>query len=217
MERNVYCTPNIVLVAEIVRLLTGGRFADSVRERVFEPLGMTSTFLELPESMDHRVVLRPPGDEAPGSNRASWRHAMGGGGGFSNAWDLATFCQAFLNGGRYGDARLLSRAAVHEMTGNQIPGTGVANWDRVWIPEASWGLGWMVQASNRWKYDHGALQPVGSFYHQGAASAGVWADHASGVIGIYLSLGGLRSRETLDSDWEFPVFQNMVTAAVSDR
>jgi CubicO group peptidase (beta-lactamase class C family) len=130
--------------------------------------------------------------------------------------DLAVFCQTFLNGGRYGDTRLLSRAAVTEMTRNQIPGTGVVTFDRVWFPEASWGLGWMVQGSNRWKYDHGALQPVGTFYHQGMGGIGVWGDKSHDIVGVYQSVGAIKDMETMDTDWEFPAFQNMVTAAVVD-
>ena len=42
----------------------------------------------------------------------------------TTAEDLAIFLQAFLNGGSYGRARVLSRVTVAEMTRNQIPGIG---------------------------------------------------------------------------------------------
>lgn len=214
-EQNVYCSPNILLVAEIVRRLSGMRFAEFVRQRIFEPLGMTSTFLELPESEDHRVAFRSPEEGLPGSTPQMMRHAIGAAGGVSNAYDLAVFCQAFLNGGRYGKARLLSRAAVTEMTRNQIPGVGTVNFDRIFLPEASWGLGWMVQNQSRWKHGHGALQPAGTFYHQGMGGVAAWCDKANDIIGVYMSIAGIRSRETMETDWEFPAFQNMVTAAVT--
>ena len=75
----------------------------------------------------------------------------GYGGLFSTAMDMAVFGQMFLNGGRYGDKRILSRPTVSEMTRNQIPGIGL-DWFGTYIPEASWGYGWGVASNMKWKY-----------------------------------------------------------------
>ena len=218
-ERNIYSSVNPTILAEIIRRLESKRLAAVAEERLFQPVGMTSTWLRLPRDKDHLVVTGNV-PELPwlGADQLdSSRNETGSGGGYSNATDIARLIQMFLNGGYIDDKRILSGAAVHEMTRNQIPGIPVTNFDYIKIPEASWGLGWMVQGSYRWKYDHGALQPAGeTFYHQGMGTTGAWGDRRHGIVGVYQSITGVVSRESMDMDWEFPTFQNMVTAAVID-
>ena len=59
--------------------------------------------------------------------------------------DLAALGQMYLNKGQYDGKRYLSQASVHEMTRNQIPGTGAKLFEFT-MPEASWGYGWTVES-----------------------------------------------------------------------
>ena len=128
------------------------------------------------------------------------------------AGDLAIFCQTFLNGGTYGDTRLLSFPTVSEMTQNQIPGVGT--YYNGWHNEASWGLGWMIQSHERWPYSEGALQPWGTYYHQGSGGCGLWVDPVNEIVGVFCSV--CETDEVGQNRWQFDLFQNLVTCAVAD-
>ena len=138
----------------------------------------------------------------------------GGGSLKSNAQDLATFGQMFANGGAYAGVRLLNDWTVAEMTRNQIPGVGCVSTMGSWVPEGSWGLGWMVQGDARWPWSHGMLQPRGTFYHQGASGCSLWVDPVHELVGVYLSVVN-RDFGNPDPCWEFDTFQNMATAALT--
>jgi len=87
---------------------------------------------ESPAALEHRFVRRPATAAfAALLNSLGWSAAMGAGGIYSTALEMAIFAQAFLNGGSYGDKRILSPAAVEAMTRNQIPGIS-AGWYGEW-------------------------------------------------------------------------------------
>ena len=141
----------------------------------------------------------------------------GGAGLHTTAGDIAVFAELFRNGGEYCGVRLLNDWTVAEMTRNQIPGIGTVSLSGGWIPEASWGLGWMVQGDARWRSSHGMLQPRGTYYHQGASGCAFWVDPVHDVVGAYMSSVPLLDFDSGDAHWEFDTFQNMVTAAVDHR
>ena len=101
------------------------------------------------------------------------------------------------------------------MTTNQIPGIGVQMGGHT-VPEGSWGYGFMVQGNHRWAWDHGALQPVGTFYHQGSGGVGFWCDPISEIVGVFLSVWTHFDIAKFEAHWDFDLFQNMVTAAIAD-
>ncbi len=106
---------------------------------------------------------------------------------FSTAMDMAIFGQMFLNGGRYGDQRILSRLAVLEMTRNQIPGIGT-NWWGIFVPEASWGYGWSVAGDIKWRYFLGSLRSPKTFVHTGAGGTRLFADPVNEILLVYFSV-----------------------------
>lgn len=217
-EQLIYSGHNYRLLGEIVRRISGRSFWDFVSEHIFRPLGMKDSSFRLEAGLEERIVKRSP--RAPGHALLNSNEFLDRpdppGGLLTTAGDLAIFCQAFLNGGRYGDFRLLSSGTVDEMTKNQIPGTGTVNNFGDSVPEASWGLGWMIQGPTRWAYSHGALQPRGTFHHQGLRGCGMWVDPINEIVGVYLSVGMAVHEEIEEDDWDYDLFQNMVTAAVAD-
>lgn len=118
-----YSSLGIAFIGEIVRRVSGQSLAEFARERIFDPLGMKDSFYSVPASMRHRVVRRPAEDPASYFDSLEVQEApWAGGAAFSSPRDMAIFGQMFLNGGTYGEAQVLSRAAVAAMTRNQIPG-----------------------------------------------------------------------------------------------
>jgi CubicO group peptidase (beta-lactamase class C family) len=219
-----YCTFNYELLGEIVRRVSGLPFADFCQQRIFEPLGMTDTSFLIPHASKGRMVRRSP--DAP---RFIPMHLLEmpwpSGGAVSTAADLAVFGQMFLDGGTYGDTRILSPASVAEMTRNQIPGIS-AQYDELVFAEASWGYGWSArQGKNSIGYAE-PLQSQGTFSHGGAGGTFVWVDPAYDLVGIYLSVaseGGIPADVCLPERSGYSemigrvdLLINAVTAAVTD-
>jgi CubicO group peptidase (beta-lactamase class C family) len=222
-EIMVYANHNYELLGEIVRRLSGRGLEELARMRIFDPLGMDDTYFVVPRSECHRVVQRAPGlpladpesDFMPGIGSRQWQETpFAGAGLFSTAFDMAVFGQTFLNGGRYGDVRVLSHAAVAAMTRDQIPGLRA----RIVGKEearASWGYGWAVSSPSKWKYFDGSLQPLGTFCHPGAAGQNFWIDPEHELVGAYFEVATAVT-ENWEFLWNFDLFQNAVTAAVDD-
>ncbi len=120
----------------------------------------------------------------------------------------------FLNGGRYGDARILSPASVAAMTRDQIPGTP-ANFIGKPISPASWGYGWGIESTAKWRYYRGSLAPLGTLDHGGHGGCMMWVDMQNQVVGVYLEVT-LRVSEQVELLWNYDLFQNAVYAAVDD-
>lgn len=218
-----YCNFNVILLGEIIRRVSGCSLADFARERIFDPLGMDDSTYIVPEEMRPRIVKRPPdafftqgaGRYMPGiDSREREVRPMADTGAYSTAHDLAVFGQTFLNGGSYGETRLLSRAAVTEMTRNQIPGIAVDLLGSSY-PEASWGFQWGVHGNGKFRYLDGSLHSPEAFSHSGAGGAFIWVDPAYEIVGVYLSVV-LRGTPEGANIWDNDLFQNAVTAAIAN-
>jgi len=220
-----YCGRNYLLLGELVRRVSGYSLDNFASKRIFQPLGMIDTYYIVPESLDSRIVQLPP--EAPAAQRISrfWEgfnsrqmkstphgaHSV-----WSTAMDMAIFGQMFLNGGRYSDTRILSRPTVAEMTRNQIPGIGT-NYGGTYMPEASVGYSWLVQCNTKWRYFDGSLQSLGSFCHPGGSGTTLWVDPTYEIVGVYFSIALERTpTPKLELKWNLDLYQNAVTAAISD-
>jgi CubicO group peptidase (beta-lactamase class C family) len=211
-----YCTYNYELLGEIVTRVGGQPLQDFARARICEPLGMVDTHFVVPEALRGRVVRRPPDAYSVKllDSRVFQDEPYACGGAFGTAWDVAIFGQMFLNRGRYGDVRVLSPAAVAQMTRNQIPGIS-SQYDGEVFPEASWGLGWSVVGEKKAER-YGSLYSAHSFDHGGLGGVLLWVDPLYEIVGAYFSVG-LRVLPPFDNhDWNADLFMNMATAAVVD-
>ena len=212
-----YCNFGFELLGEIVRRVSGKRFADFARERLFAPLGMNDSSYGLPEAVCHRVVKRPA--EAPLAwidNRefqaTPWAYC----GAFSTAPDMAVLGQMYLNGGSYGEARVLSPVTIAEMTRNQIPGIPARFVDEV-FPEAATGFSWFVRENKKVVAYGETLQSSRTFCHGGAGGVFFWVDPAYEIFGCYFSVG--LGPITVTDFYRYSradLFINAVTAAVVD-
>ena len=212
-----YCDFGFELVGEIVRRISKMSLADFARERLFGPLGMKDTAYIVPESVSHRVVKRPtdsPGDwlNSRGLQETPWA-AFGA---YSTAMDMAVWGQMFLNGGVYGDARILSPVTVAEMTRNQIPGTSSRFVDE-YFPEAGTGFSWFIRENKKAVAYGETLQSAKTFCHGGAGGVFLWVDPVYEIVGCYFSvdLGPVTVAETYRY-WCADLFINAVMAAIVD-
>lgn len=149
---------------------------------------MQNTYFIVPNEVTPQLVRRPAdATSAVWNQEWMWGWPSAAAGLMSSAYDMAIFCQMFLNGGVYGDERILSRATVAAMTRNQIPGTGTNFFGDV-HPEANWGYGWNIYGGDNWKYFPGTLMSPEAFNHPGAGGVFMWEDPTYEIVGVYFAL-----------------------------
>jgi CubicO group peptidase (beta-lactamase class C family) len=124
----------------LVEKFSGQSFADFLRTRIFEPLGMKDTAFYVPKEKLSRFAQVHTGAGAAlavDENRPDATMvpvgASGGGGLFSTAGDYVRFCEMLLQGGQLNGVRLLAPRTVEMMRTNHVnpdplktmpPGTG---------------------------------------------------------------------------------------------
>ena len=211
-----YTGANFVMTGEIIRRATGQTVADHASERIFEPLEMRDASFGLPPERESRAIswnaMVGLGDTTTREFRSRPAPNIGM---HSTAMDIAAFGQMFLNGGSYGDARLLHPHTVREMTRDQIPGIGATLamgplYERR-RAEASWGYGWSIAGNATWS--RWPKFPRGTFTHSGGGGALLWVDPTNEIVGVYLSICRF-SPETGDPLSNNDLFVNAVVASV---
>ena len=115
----------------LVEKLSGQRFDEFLRARIFGPLGMKDTdFAVAPEARDRMAVIHgsilgrlQSATNSPFRRDETVRPKLlsGGGGLLSTAEDYRRFCQMLLNRGELDGARILQPATVEMMYTNQLP------------------------------------------------------------------------------------------------
>jgi CubicO group peptidase (beta-lactamase class C family) len=142
-----YSSSGTILVAEIVQRLSGLSIREYVRREILKPLGLRSTGLGSQGFARERLVRTTVpayqvGKEGDWNSRYWQEFGSPAGGLFSTPEDYAVLCCLMLGGGKWGDVRLLSPAAVQMMTTNRLN-------DLPDLPEPvrrtqPWGLGWRL-------------------------------------------------------------------------
>ena len=199
-------------VAVLVEKISGKSIDDFLRERIFEPLGMTDTYYYVPQEKVERMasVYRP--DENGKIERMikpayiePTRMFRGIAGLAGTASDYYRFAQMIANGGELDGVRLLGRMTVDNMISNHIGP------DRpVYIRGGGYGfgLGFGVLTNSAQAPD--ALS-IGSYTWGGAYGTLYWADPVEDLIGILMIQ--IRPYNHLSIR---PLFSNVVTQAVVD-
>lgn len=215
-SRMSYAHENFELLGEIIWRVSGLRWPDFVTQRIFQPIGMTRSTAYYDDSLEANLVWDFSNEVLPGIThdvaRGMFRTPLAAGGTFGTALDCAAFAQMLLNGGHYGDARLLHLACVRQMARNQVPGIGTDFGG--WHEEASWGFGVDMIERERWRWFDGSLPANGSFCHGGAGGTLFWVDPSRDVVGVYFSHCLDIDPTTGEGHWDLDLFQNLVTAAV---
>jgi CubicO group peptidase (beta-lactamase class C family) len=204
----------------VPRTKAPGEFA---RERLFGPLGMKDTDYILRDDMRERVLQRPmeaPLSENliifPGIESDYWRTSSNGGAAvYSTAMDLAIFGQMILNGGSYGNERILSPVTVAEMTRNQIPGVPAILGQRT-VAEGSYGYGWIVAADERWRYFSASIRTPGAFVHSGAGGINLHLDPAYDMVTVYMEVTMKISENLEPISWSFDHVHSALLSGIDE-
>ena len=179
----------------IIERLTGRRFADFLREEVFEPLGMLDTAFFVPPSKRARLarlhLTLGPLKRAPShnflfrDNFAEPGAAYGGMGLYTTVDDYARFAQLLLNKGEWEGRRIVSAEALHEQMTNHLPEAMLETPFKVgqmnFRPGFGYGYNGVVV------YDPAAADlPVGrgTYFWDGAAGTWFWVDPENDLLYI---------------------------------
>lgn len=180
-RRFIYSDINFVLLAEIVRAVSGQRLDRYVAEHVFQPLGMRDSMFIPPATLRTRIAPteRVDGRILHGEVHDPTARYMGGVAGhaglFSTAGDLARFAEMILSGGAIDGVRVLAEGTVAKMTTPASPASQ---------PDLR-GLGWDIDS--RFSSNRGELFPIGSFGHTGFTGTSLWIDPNSRTYVILLT------------------------------
>jgi len=170
-----YSNAGINTAGRIIEVVTGRPFEDFLDERLFRPLGMKDTTFWPNEEQAARIARSyKPGRDNRGLEETTigqlhdpltdrtQRFPMPAGGLFSTAQDVVRFYQMLLGGGQREGKRILSEAAVRQITSRQTP------------PElsSSYGFGFAVGET--------------TFGHGGAYATNTIADTQRGLILVWL-------------------------------
>jgi CubicO group peptidase (beta-lactamase class C family) len=185
----------IEIVSGVVASLSGTDFPAFMEQHLLEPLEMKDTgFFPNQEQVDRlartvkwnadktgivNISIDPQYQSNPTVpkglisqagvgmvTRYQTRVGLASGGLFSTVTDVMQFCQMLLNDGMYKGKRVLSPAAVKEMTSNQIPGVG------------NYGYGFRT-------YDTDRQFSPGSFAHRGAGGCSMSVDKKRGLVMVF--------------------------------
>lgn len=188
------------VVGRLIEVISGQRFDEFIRTRIFAPLGMTDTGFFVPEAQHDRFAScyrrAPTGklvhqeDLLSNNYRRAPQFLSGGGGLVSTASDYFRFAQMLLNGGHLNGHRLLGRKTVELMTSNHLEGGGdlyqrsVGLFSETSMAGIGFGLGVSVMLDPA-----KALLPgsPGEFAWGGAASTYFWADPKEELIVIFMT------------------------------
>jgi len=114
------------MLGRLVEKVSGETLEDYFRKHIFQPLGMTDSFFNVPPEKAERVVAlhqrQEDGSlvEPPPQPLRPAKFFSGGGGLYSTASDYVRFVRMLLGGGKLGNKRILKSETVAEMSRNQI-------------------------------------------------------------------------------------------------
>jgi CubicO group peptidase (beta-lactamase class C family) len=208
---------NTDLLGYLVQVWSGMTLEEFFTRRIFQPLGMKDTYFNLPSSKASRLVnffvqdstgIISKQDKAfNGALDLSYpnqhtTYFSGGGGLSSTIYDYAIFLQMLLNGGAYGNTRLISRNTVRMMTMNQIGDLFVAG------SENKFGFGFAIITDNGSRL--GPSQ-AGTYAWGGAFSTSYWVDPKEDMLVlIYRQMWGPHITDTDKA------FKPLVYQAIND-
>ncbi len=176
------------VVGHLVERVSGESLDRYLETRLFEPLGMTDSYFDVPPEAverfgtdhiigeDGELMVQDSPREDPEFIGVTF--LSGGGGLVMTVEDYMRFCLMMLNGGELDGMRILSPATVALMTGDLLH-ENIATDEN---PGFGFGLGFGIAPSG---IHRGTLTP-GSWYWSGAAGTFFWIDPVEQLIGVFM-------------------------------
>ncbi len=210
-ERSIYSDLGVLLLGEILERESGRGLADLVQDEILDPLGLADTGYLPADSLRVRIAPtefdswrgRLPHGEVHDENT----HALGGvaphAGLFGPARDVALFAQTMLNGGVYGDRRIVDADTVALFTrrAELVPGSSRAlGWDTPSAPSSA-----------------GRYFSARSYGHTGFTGTSLWTDPERELIVVLLTNRVHPSRENIAIRGLRPAIHDAVVLAIDDE
>lgn len=178
-ERFLYSDTGYILLAEIVRRVSGADIATFAPREIYGPLGMQHTRFSPPP--EERATVAPTQKRDGGFMRGEVHdpraYAMGGVAGhaglFSTADDLARFAHAMLGRGAANKARIVSERTFEAWTRRRD------------TPAGGRALGWDVDS--RFATHRSPSLSARAFGHGGYTGTALWIDPARDLFFVFLS------------------------------
>jgi CubicO group peptidase (beta-lactamase class C family) len=220
---------NHALLGEALRRIDprGRSYRAIVAEDLTGPLSMSDTSIGLRADLRERHVvpdfrgnfpINHPGHSNLGPNGAfEEEHAeMPWVGAASTVPDMLRFAEMLRQGGRLGEARILSPATLELATRNftgERPNElyKLLAHRRGWEPAPAYiGLGFSLRGTAICRHLFGTLSSPGTFGNYGAGSALFWVDPARDLTFVCLSAGVMESNDNIE---RFQRLSDMVVSA----
>lgn len=186
---------NIDVLGYLIEVVSGQSLDQFLKQRIFEPLGMSDTFFYVPPDKLDRLATaytwyegkglarfpETPITEGPFSYSADYpvrgpkKLFSGGAGLCSTASDYARFCQLLLNHGKLGKGQLISRKLVELMTHDQLGPK---------FPEQAFGLGFGIDGVKTPLHELGS---AGQYQWGGFFYTGFTIDPQEDMITVFLA------------------------------
>lgn len=175
----IYSDVNFIVLGKIVEKVSGTPLDRFAQQHIFGPLAMADTGFCPPVEKHVRVAPteKQDGRWLRGTVHDPRAAALGGVAGhaglFSTAEDLATYAHMLLQGGSWGQARILSPYAVAVMTADYF------------VPGGIRGLGWDKRSA--YSSNRAELYTRAAFGHGGFTGTAMWIDPELDLFVIFLS------------------------------
>jgi len=200
-----YSDIGYILLGFLVEEVSGQTLDEYVEANIAEPLGLTTTRFNPPESWRPFMIATEEQEwtdrpmvwgEAHDENAYGLEGVAGHAGLFSTARDLGIFMQAYLNGGIYAGRRILEEETVEKaLTDQEVD------------EDVKIGLGWQLDRS--WYMgDH--FQKT--FGHTGFTGTSMVADRDTGTVMVFLANRVHPTREPTVNPWRGEVANSTAEA-----
>jgi CubicO group peptidase (beta-lactamase class C family) len=181
----IYSQIGYGILGRLIEICSGKSYTEFLTERIFQPLGMTDTTFSLPAEKQNRLAVLYTLDATGKLVRAAKSPDLNPvvptpeGGAMTTASDMARFYQMLMNKGTLNGKRILSVAAVEEMTTNQ---TGDLK-NVEFSPGLGMGLSFGVIKDEAGTFRY---QSMGAFSKGGAFRTYGWGDPTRDMFGIVM-------------------------------
>ncbi len=201
----------IDVAARLIEVIADQPLGDFLRERLFDPLGMTDTGFGVPDSEVHRLAAMYGLPDLIGENYSAVQlveaavsgfneridvsatyptdtpdvFVRGGLGLFSTASDYMRFAQMLANGGEFDGQHLLGRKTLQLMHTNHLSAEHLPM-ELMGMPQAGmgFGLGSRVMLDPA---EFGGTGSVGEYGWAGAARTYYWVDPSESLVGLFMT------------------------------
>ncbi|NVM03703.1 MAG: serine hydrolase, partial [Candidatus Helarchaeota archaeon] len=177
-----YSDLGFILLGEIIERITLSPLDKFCKNYIFKPLKMDKTYFRPPRRMKKDITPTEHclwrGRIIQGEVHDENAYIMGGVSGhaglFSNASDIAIFCQMILNGGTYNGVKLINSDTISEFVKRMEN-----------INQCKWALGWRVFMGENDIL--GSFFSERSFGHLGYTGTSIWIDPERKLFTILLT------------------------------